>query len=150
MAPERILAVAATVVVIVSIIAGIALTGGPGAGRAERFDDERISNLVSISGYLEQYIMLNEEVPEDLSVLQGEYDFARINADPRTGEPYTYEKVGDRSFKLCAIFETEGPHMFTAVARLPVEFFGASRVVEPSAAEGPGTHRFQVTITQAN
>lgn len=148
MRPEHILGILASVVIVGAVIAGLLLIDGPGKARAERFDAERIQNMATLAQYVDEYYRLNEAVPASLSELEEKYEFDRNSTDPRSGETYPYEKLSDNHFRLCATFETEGPHeIFALWMRLP-EFEQYQRHAEPNVAEGAGLQCFEISAVR--
>lgn len=148
MSAERLLAIAASVVIVAAVIAGIVLTEGPGTARAERFDQERISDLGFITNRIDEYYRINHVVPEALSHFQYEIEFEDRYSDPRTSEPYVYELLSSSRYRLCATFETEGPHFFESVARIAWETDRPDRSVEPHATQGLGQQCYVVSYLQ--
>lgn len=145
MQPERFFALAASAVVTAAVIAGLVLTGGPGKGRSERMDQTRINNLNTLSGHIESYYRVHDEMPEAVTAFEAEPAYAAFTTDPRSGEPYPYEITSESSFRLCATFETDGPHELYPFARVAVTLPNNDRQLTPSAAEGPGQHCFEFT-----
>lgn len=109
---------ASVVVTAVFVLVGIVIVGSPMQGRAEKFDEQRVSDLRSI-----QNEILNEvygmdrgiPVPEGARVLPkplpknlesvasaAQYEKLRIT-DPETGIPYRYE-TKNSTYRLCATF----------------------------------------------
>jgi len=149
MTPERILAVAATVVIVAAVIAGLLLTESPLTARAERFDTERLRDLNTVANVLDDYYWQHHVIPEDLSIFATEYDFEHSSTDPRTGEPYEFERVSDLSYRLCATFETNGPHVFDSYPRAAVVLDSRERYITPGTVEGVGRQCFEVSFQKA-
>lgn len=107
-------------VILVTLVGGFMVTGGPAAARAERFDDERLSDLASLQWQINSYWLEENKLPEDLSVLNDALRGYSVPADPRTKEAYGYRALGEvkrvdtdgaevktAKFEICATFETE-------------------------------------------
>ncbi len=150
MPPERIFAIAAAVIIAGAMIGGIVLIGGPGEARAERFDGERLGNLSTLARRMTEHYRLNETLPDSLDALSDEVGFERSSTDPstdpRTGAPYEYERASANSYRLCAEFETEGPHDFRPYALSTFERESRGQHVSPTAVEGAGRHCFDISI----
>lgn len=88
---------------------GLAVVGGPGAGRAERRDGLRLGDLQAIQGALACARMAGVEAPADLAGLEAAEGAGcpapTRTADPFTGEPYGYERLSPDRVRLCAAFE---------------------------------------------
>jgi hypothetical protein len=93
-----------TLVVIAAVIYGFSATGTPKQKRAQQFDQTRMSNLNSISYQIQYYYEDNDKLPTSLSDIK----LSTYNSkDPETGEPYSYKKVSDTTYELCATFGTD-------------------------------------------
>ncbi|KRW95763.1 hypothetical protein [Paracoccus sp. MKU1] len=89
----------------VAVVAGLALTGGPGHARKERRDRERESDLADLGRLVVCLARENgDRLPEALETTPP-CDWQVRLADPFTGVPYRYEVTGPRSYRLCAGFE---------------------------------------------
>ena len=97
-------------IVIISIISaviyGFFLIGSPAKQRLIKFDQQRISDLQNISFTVSSYWDYNKKLPEDLEKLTIQQDYYVYSLkDPRTGEPYEYNILGEKRYELCAIFD---------------------------------------------
>lgn len=104
----KVLVAIATVLVIIFIAYGIVLTGTPGQQRAFQFDQRRISDLQQISYSINSYWENSGKLPasfEDLKTKQ--YSHIQSVTDPKTQVAYEYRVLGDKSYELCAEFETD-------------------------------------------
>ena len=149
MTAERLFGLVTTAVIVAAIVAGLLLIESPTTARMARFDSARLSELSRIAQEINQYIIENEQAPETLTFLGGEYNYADLISDPRSGEPYLYEPLEGDSYRLCAEFETDGPHDFFGVPR-SIGFPALYNVnITPSVAEGAGQHCFVITVTRS-
>jgi hypothetical protein len=99
---------AVAVLVIVFIGYGIVLTGTPGQQRAFQFDQRRVSDLQQISYAVDSYWQNNEKLPASFDDLKNQqYSYIQSVTDPKTQVMYEYRIIGDKSYELCAIFETD-------------------------------------------
>ncbi|MGI9321949.1 MAG: DUF5671 domain-containing protein [Pseudomonadales bacterium] len=87
------------------IIAGIVTVGGPGQGRLERQDAERAKDLATMAGYIDCLAGLNGKSLPAALVTDERCGGSWRLTDPYTGAPYTYKKLTDTSYQVCARFE---------------------------------------------
>ncbi|MBE9140088.1 hypothetical protein IQ254_23310 [Nodosilinea sp. LEGE 07088] len=101
---DRAFAGVATAAVIAAIAAGFWVLGTPGRQRDIAADRQRLQDLSLIAQRLnERYAAADDdsfELPETLAAQDSEND-------PLTNQPYEYQKLGDRTFELCAMFDTD-------------------------------------------
>lgn len=102
------LAVAVTVVVAAVVLAALIVLGPPAAERARRLDEQRVFGLMSLERAIEVRYDETGELPESLDDLRDEVGPA-VPTDPVTDEPFRYRPTGDRSYELCATFDTASP-----------------------------------------
>lgn len=105
MTVNRIAALATSVAVIVTIVAGLFLAGSPSEQRMARFDKERLSDLRYISNSVERYWRERHRLPEDLSELADGIIVTRIPMDPESGASYSYEITAKDAYRVCAVFD---------------------------------------------
>lgn len=97
-----------TVLVLVFIGYGIVLTGTPGQQRALQFDQRRVSDLQQISYSIDSYWQNNGKLPASFDDLKNQqYYYIQSVTDPKTEVAYEYRAMVDRSYELCATFETD-------------------------------------------
>lgn len=89
-----------------TVVAGLAIGGGPLQARKERRDDARMEDLRRLAGHI---VCLVDEsgtrrLPADLSPTPGCPDMVPLT-DSRSGEPYRVEPLEAGKFRLCAAFE---------------------------------------------
>lgn len=103
---------------IVAVVGGLFLTGSPESARREEFDDVRVNDLDRIAATIDQVWDQREALPDDLEALARERGVVlRSVRDPRTERPYEYRVTGERTYELCAVFETETPQVPRAERR---------------------------------
>ena len=128
------LALIVTLCVVAAIAYGIFSIGTPGKQRAVQLDQRRVSDLQQISYAVDAYWQRNNALPKSFDDLKNQqnYYIQSIN-DPKTGEPYEYQTFGEKSYKLCAIFESDSSQ-HAARFKAPISFseqqwnHGAGRV----------------------
>ena len=89
-----------------TIIAGLAVTGGPMQGRAERRDQTRMSDIAAMSRQAHCLANAESRVDGDLSATALCPDAPRMQ-DPFSDAPYQVEVLDPRHLRLCAAFEQE-------------------------------------------
>lgn len=100
------LMVAAVILVAGAIAAAVAVMDPPTRQRAERMDARRVEDLQELARRLDAHFDAHAQLPAQLSVVAD--GPGRDVVDPGTGRPYAYEVTGDRAYRLCATFETDG------------------------------------------
>ena len=114
-AMHRGFALAATAVVIGSIVWGFVVAGSPETRRQRRLDERRIDALQDIRREIRNLVLTDEDRPTMRSPLPLTLDELkeRINApklvttDPETGEPFGYQVLTESSYALTATFTFE-------------------------------------------
>lgn len=121
MQAERLPLIALAALVAGLVALGLLAVGGPGAGRMEKRDDARLSDLQEISQYVRCVADAQGKVlPEALDPMTTcQRDLRRT--DPFTDAPYRYERVSDTSYRLCAGFEGAERMSRNIAARLDPE-----------------------------
>ncbi|MFQ4139812.1 hypothetical protein PGN35_026210 [Nodosilinea sp. PGN35] len=100
---DRAFAGAATVAVGLAIAAGFWVLGTPGRQREIAADRQRLQDVATIAQLLhDQYLNAGDgfELPATLEA-------SELRNDPLTNQPYEYARLGDRTFELCATFDTD-------------------------------------------
>ncbi|WOD40030.1 hypothetical protein [Nodosilinea sp. E11] len=100
---DRMFTGAATVAVGLAIAAGFWVLGTPGRQRDIAADRQRLQDVAAIAQRLhDRYLAETNsfELPTTL-------DPNELRNDPLTNQPYEYERLGDRTFELCATFDTD-------------------------------------------
>jgi hypothetical protein len=133
---DQTFAAVATAAVVVGVVAGFWVLGTPGRQRQIAADRQRISDINAISQTLhQQYIDRNDTftLPTSLS------DTENRN-DPVTNQPYTYERLSDQTYQLCAEFATDSS---------TYPFSNRPQVPETQRWEHPeGQHCFEFDVTE--
>ncbi len=104
------------VLVIAAVVFGFSVFGSPATQRALRFDAERVNDLQIIQSYIIGDWQAKNTAPASLDALNDPTRGVEVPTDPKTGEPYGYEKLSVTSFKLCATFERESAKSGTRTA----------------------------------
>lgn len=98
------LMVVAAIVVAGAVVTALFVMDPPSRQRAERLDQARVVDLQRLSARIDAHAGIHDALPERLAVVDGAP--GRPIVDPATGRPYQYEVTGERSYRLCATFET--------------------------------------------
>ncbi len=140
-AAPRVFALAAAAVVSAALAMGLAITGTPGRARARRFDQLRISDLMTLSARIEAYAKAHGTLPPTLSASAGTGMPVR-DRDPQTRQPYGFTATADRAYTLCATFALAS----TEADDLPPQAALAYGVAGERWDHPPGRHCFDFTI----
>jgi len=103
----RRLAIAASIVVLATVVASVWVTGSPSAQREARLDERRVEDLDDIKDAIRSYTEQHGALPVSLAVLGSQPGIRLSIADPVTGAPYEYVATGARTYRLCARFSTD-------------------------------------------
>lgn len=104
--------VGVTAAIVVAIIVGILTVGGPSSARQDVFDQRRYDNLRQIAAALhcENWRIMQPELPPELN-LQSIRSYcggieiqASVLVDNETDAPYTYTRISDTEYSVCAVF----------------------------------------------
>ncbi|MBI2577756.1 MAG: hypothetical protein HYV77_02835 [Candidatus Wildermuthbacteria bacterium] len=93
-------------VIVGAVIAGFFLIGSPSKQRAIELDQRRVSDLQSISYAVDSYYSTNTSFPNTFAQLQGQEYYISSVVDPSTKEQYGYRTIDEKTYELCAVFET--------------------------------------------
>lgn len=100
---DRAFAAVATVAVGVGLVGGFWVLGTPGRQRAMAADRQRLQDIGAIAqNFYHNYLNQTDtyQLPESIPTAEG-------RVDPLTQQPYDYERLDDRTFRLCATFDTD-------------------------------------------
>ena len=103
----RWLAIAASVVVVSTVVAAMLVMGSPGSQRESRLDRKREQDMERIATVIDLRAKAGQALPADLASLASEPGRRISITDPATAAPYAYQITGDRSYRLCAVFTTD-------------------------------------------
>jgi len=103
----RRLAIAASVVMLATVVASVWVTGSPSAQRESRIDERRVKDLDAIMDAIRSHTQEQGALPPSLAVLGSQPGIRLSIADPVTGAPYEYAATGARTYRLCARFSTD-------------------------------------------
>ena len=98
---------AATLMVVAAVVAGIAVLGSPAAERRARLDAARLADLRTIERLTASYSRVHRALPDSLEALAREPGYSVPANDPDSRAPYVYKRLTAESFQLCAVFDTD-------------------------------------------
>lgn len=109
---HTVFSVASSLVVVVTVVWGAVLVGSPETARLQRFDQQRLNDLRTISREVQSLCHdpdikneLKNALPESLDELARRARGKKINlTDPETGERYVYTVKNGTTYELCATF----------------------------------------------
>lgn len=97
-------AAAACCAVVAGLVAALVQLGSPSEIRALRLDRQRAERLQGLSEQLQTFHREEGKLPADVSALADEPWAVAVRRDPETSAPFTYERIDERHFRLCADF----------------------------------------------
>ncbi|PCI29826.1 hypothetical protein COB55_01250 [Candidatus Wolfebacteria bacterium] len=95
------------IVVLALVVGGFVIMGTPGEQRDLRFDQQRVQHLENIQRQVVSYWQDKGSIPTRIKDLNDSIRGYFVTIDPETDQPYVYEKTGEHSFRLCAVFALE-------------------------------------------
>ncbi len=101
--------VLALLIIVASIVWGFAVLGSPWTQQLYKYDQQRVSDLQSISGQVQNYFYSKNVLPESLVDLATLNNYYVIPTDPQTHNQYEYIKTSDTTFEVCAVFNKANP-----------------------------------------
>lgn len=107
MSSNRLAAISASVVVLLTISVGLYILGTPSQERFRRLDEQRIADLLLLSRAVNANYLISNSLPANLDSMQDGTRLSRIPRDPETSSMYEYEQVAADAYRLCAEFMTQ-------------------------------------------
>lgn len=90
----------------VAIVAGLFAGGAPRRARSRQLDERRLSALLMIDSFVNQYFESHRVLPQSLDDLDSRAIGAPAFSDPVSGSPYGYAIVDSLDFRLTATFDS--------------------------------------------
>jgi hypothetical protein len=103
----RWLAIAASIVVVATLVAAFTVMRSPSAQRKVALDQRRVQDLMQVSHAIDAWSNVHDTLPPDLATVASERGSRLPVVDPVTGKPYGYEATGKGHYRLCADFQTD-------------------------------------------
>ncbi len=139
--------IAATAVLIASVILGFVLVGTPAQQRLVRLDDERVMALTSIQNEIVNFYTTKQALPESLTSLESPLTGFIMPKDPVTGAAFEYTQKTNLVFELCATFDTGSIGDASRVP--PKTTYGYDPIYDANWNHGTGRTCFERTIDPA-
>lgn len=102
----KILAIILASVMLVSVVIGFFIIGTPATQRSRRFDETRVQNLQMMQNQVINYWTQKGVLPNQISLLNDSISGFMTPVDPKTNQAYGYRVLDQKTFELCADFET--------------------------------------------
>ena len=103
--PGKSIFVAVVVIIVVAVVVGgLILLGSPAQERMRRIDAQRVADLSAVASAVDLYWTRHKSLPASLEDLSRERSGSVRLLDPDTKQPYSYRRIGDNSYELCADF----------------------------------------------
>jgi hypothetical protein len=106
MTSGRTMLVIASVIVVGSLAAALAVMESPAKQRDRRLDDRRAQELEAIVAAIDEAASTTGRLPATLAALADQPGSSLSIADPVDGTPYAFEATAARAYRLCATFAT--------------------------------------------
>ena len=99
-------ALVAAIAVVVVIVLGFRVLGGPGSQRLVRSDERTARSLAELAQKIQQkWRASNSQLPPNLDSFP-----EREKQDPLTNKPFAYHAKANTAYELCATFATDNRH----------------------------------------
>jgi len=103
--PGKSIFVASVVIIVVAVVVGgLILIGSPAQERMRRIDAQRVADLSAVASAVDLYWTRHKTLPPSLEDLSRERGGSVRLLDPDTKQPYSYRRIGDNFYELCADF----------------------------------------------
>lgn len=106
----KLVGIAATVLVVAVVVAGLFAVGSPSTAREIRADEQRRMHLMELHHELSRHVSDEGSLPDSLEELDRVSRFGPApfdsRRDPETGELFEYSKLSDSEYEVCAVFNT--------------------------------------------
>jgi len=109
MKKNKLIMIALTIIVTLTVVYGFVDGGSPQAARNKRNDDKRIQDIQSMKNWINSYYTKNTTLPATLQEAAASYSSSgnsKVPVDPETNNAYLYQIVTDKEYKICATFST--------------------------------------------
>ncbi len=135
---RKIYRIVAAVIVVASIVWGFAVLGSPRTQRLYKYDEQKVSDLSNIQSAIENFYSTKGVLPQNLQEVQAMSYYIELN-DKETNKPYEYQKTGDLSYQVCAVFNKDSKD--SAAGTPKFTYYGGM-----SWEHGTGAHCFNREI----
>lgn len=107
---RKVLLFASSILFIALVAAGFKAAGSPSTARRVESDRNRVERLNSLHFELQAFYNRTGDLPKSIQELKSRehyddrYDPLR---DPESGTVFAYELVGDKTYRVCAVFQSD-------------------------------------------
>lgn len=101
---HKLIAMLASIVVLVAVLAGLFLAGSPSDERLRRLDAIRIQHLQELNAAIDLQIRRNNFMPASLVDAVDGQRLTMLPTDPEYDTHYDYAQINSSSYALCAVF----------------------------------------------
>ena len=108
---------------------GIFRSGSPFETRSRKFDEQRVSDISSLSYSIESYYRQKSMLPQALSDIPKDYLYGKEIKDPESDQAYEYQVINNTNYKLCANFSTDSAKTDRS-KRDPYAYYGSNTKFE--------------------
>lgn len=102
----RNLLIAATLIVVATLVAALWVMESPSKQRDRRIDERRVEQLEAISDALDAWENNHQRLPASLGELANQPGLSIATVDPVDGKPYEYQALSGWGYRVCARFAT--------------------------------------------
>jgi hypothetical protein len=95
----------AAIAIVVVIVLGFRVLGGPGTQRLIRSDEHTVRSLAELAQKIQQKWRTDSQLPPTLDSFS-----EKEKQDPLTHKPFVYHAKSNTAFELCATFATDNRH----------------------------------------
>lgn len=95
--------------VVVAVGGGLMILGSPADERVNRLDARRVADLQQIDRAVSLHWTRQGRLPASLDEVSRDPGIAINLVDPTTMEPYAYRALDEKTFEVCAVFESMEP-----------------------------------------
>ena len=102
----RVLMIAATFIVVATLVAALWVMESPSKQRDRRIDERRVEQLEAIADALDLWKNSHKRLPASLRELASQPGLSIAIVDPVDGKPYEYQALSGWDYRVCARFAT--------------------------------------------
>lgn len=131
-------------VALAAVVGAMQNIDSPGTERKRQADAARETALQQIDNSIMTYHRAYQKLPASLAEV-ARFQHVRFPRDPETRQSYRYERIGERNYRLCAVFRA---------ARTPEQIIGetgpyeAAYAFTPFAEHPAGRHCFDLEVRE--
>ncbi len=100
-------------IVVISIVISLFAIGNPRNQKMLSYDLDKMRDLSAFEGNIKGYYQDTGKLPDNIMEVKKASPFYTTLRDPQTGKEYSYNKIDDKTFELCAEFNFDFPEIDT-------------------------------------